>query len=193
MRRHLVFVGCEAGKTRARFEWKRVRHCTELPWPAPGASLTMNYKLPAEALANIAVNRLVTELCDRVLIYADDLSKQSDGWRIHKGSYENASFMHEGKFWGNFREIQYVRIRERQLPEGVKFIQCKIDPGTDQSASWGPGIALVWKDRVVKFYLRPGKSEFGVFDGRSERLIGDSRRWQTILPENGDRRSDCFL
>jgi len=51
------FVGFETGRTEARFPWKRVRHCADLPWPPPGASLTMNYKLLPEALEQVAAGR----------------------------------------------------------------------------------------------------------------------------------------
>ncbi len=49
-----------------------------------------------------------------------------------------------------------------------------LDVGTDRSASWGPGIALVFEDRVVKFHFRPGGGaygeypSFGAFDGGVE-------------------------
>ncbi len=167
------FVDYQVGKTEARFAWKRVRHCTDLPWPAPGVSLTMNYKLPDEALASVAMARLVTLLADRELLCADDLATQSSDWKMHRSDQEKASFIHEGKFGQICAKANTCVYAERLLPAGVKIVQCKIDPGTDESASWGPGIALVWKNRVVKFYLRPGKKEFGIFDGQSERQIGE--------------------
>jgi hypothetical protein len=57
---------------------------------------------------------------------------------------------------------------ERALPAGVKAVQGAVDPGTDKSASWGPGLALVWPQRVVKFYLRPGKGILGISDNGGE-------------------------
>ncbi len=50
-----AFVGCEVGKTEARFPWKRRRYSAELPWPAPGASLKLRFKPPQGMLDGIAV------------------------------------------------------------------------------------------------------------------------------------------
>ena len=47
------FVDYEIGKTQPRLPWKRVRPCAELPWPPPGAALTMNYRLPPAALKQL--------------------------------------------------------------------------------------------------------------------------------------------
>lgn len=44
------FVDYRIGKTKPRFPWKRKRHSQDLPWPPPGASLTLNFKLLSEQL-----------------------------------------------------------------------------------------------------------------------------------------------
>jgi len=166
------FVDYEIGKTKARFSWKRVRHCADLPWPPPGVSLTMNYNLPAEAAESITVARLATPSSDRVSLIADDLATQNDDWQIHRAEHEKCSFINEGKFGQICAKANTCVYAQRKLPAGAKLVQCKIDPGTDGSASWGPGIALIWPNRAVKFYLRPGQGQFGVFDGAGERLLG---------------------
>jgi hypothetical protein len=38
------FAGFDAGGTKARLEWKRVRHADGLPWPPPGASLVLRFE-----------------------------------------------------------------------------------------------------------------------------------------------------
>ena len=47
------FTGYEIGKTEARFPWKRVRHCDDLPWPPPGAALKLNFRLPPSAAKDL--------------------------------------------------------------------------------------------------------------------------------------------
>lgn len=37
------YMGFEVGKTVAPFEWKRVRHSENRPWPCPGVSLTLKF------------------------------------------------------------------------------------------------------------------------------------------------------
>ena len=39
----------EVGATQERFPWKRVRYAADLPWPPPGASLTLRFVPPAAA------------------------------------------------------------------------------------------------------------------------------------------------
>ena len=40
------FAGFETGKTKARLDWKRVRHSDNLPWPPPGVSLVLRFERP---------------------------------------------------------------------------------------------------------------------------------------------------
>lgn len=169
------FVGFEVGKTQARFPWKRVRHSADLPWPPPGASVTMNYKLPPEALEQVAAGRPTVDVTDRKRLVTDDMQVKSDAWTLHEADHDRASFMNEGKFAEIYAPANTCVYAERKLPPGVRVVQCRIDPGTDKSASWGPGIAVVWPDRTVKFYLRPGPGhgQFGVSDGRSEQTVGE--------------------
>jgi len=44
-----AFVSLQVGRTRERFAWKRKRHAADLPWPSPGASLTLNFKGPSNS------------------------------------------------------------------------------------------------------------------------------------------------
>src|SRR5690606_27756626 len=63
---------------------------------------------------------------------------------------------------------------ERELPEETAVVELTVDTGTDRSASWGPGIALVFDDLVIKFHLRPGGDaatstpQLGLWDGEQE-------------------------
>jgi hypothetical protein len=41
------FLDYTVGKTSARFPWKRVRYSADLPWPPPGAALTVRFAPPA--------------------------------------------------------------------------------------------------------------------------------------------------
>src|SRR5579872_17458 len=46
-------VGFETGRTKARFEWKRVRYSADLPWPPPGVSLSLKFEPPGEELKGV--------------------------------------------------------------------------------------------------------------------------------------------
>ena len=50
------FVDFETGDTKERFPWKRKRYSADLPWPAPGKSLTLNFKVPTDRLAGLTLS-----------------------------------------------------------------------------------------------------------------------------------------
>jgi hypothetical protein len=171
--RAFAFAGYEVGQTEERFAWKRVRHSADLPWPPPGKSLRLKFKLAGEALEQVTARRVSGGAGDRELVASDDPEAPWENWRIYTSSHEGSSFMHEGRLGEIYARGNTCVYAERDLPGGVEVVQCLVDSGTDFSASWGPGIALVWSDRVLKFYLRPGKKQFGIFDGAGERLTGE--------------------
>ncbi len=41
-------------------------------------------------------------------------------------------------------------LTERPLPPGVTLVECGVYSGSDKGASWGPGIALVWKNKPLR-------------------------------------------
>jgi hypothetical protein len=63
---------------------------------------------------------------------------------------------------------------QRSLPPGAAMVVSRIDQRTDQGASWGPGMTLVWpKGQVLRVNLR-AEGRFGVDDGRRQFLEGVS-------------------
>jgi hypothetical protein len=53
---------------------------------------------------------------------------------------------------------------ERPLPPGATLVECRVYSGTDQGATWGPGLALRWPDKALRINLR-AEGRFGVDDG----------------------------
>ena len=49
------YAGYEAGKTKARFAWKRIRYSSGAPWPPPGAALTLRFEPPEDRLKGFVV------------------------------------------------------------------------------------------------------------------------------------------
>lgn len=69
----------EVGKTKERFAWKRVRHAADLPWPPPGASLTLNFKAPASSqLGNVTVS-VHYEMYDGIPLVSKWITLQNGG------------------------------------------------------------------------------------------------------------------
>lgn len=159
------------GRIEKRFDWKRKRYSADLPWPAPGVTLSMDYRLTAEAIHDTD-SKLLASTEGRSLLLSEDFERLGGHWTVHQTRHERSSFANEGKTGEIYTPANTCVYAERKLPEGVRLVQCFVDTGTDRSASWGPGIAVVFEHRVIKFYLRPGKDEFGIYDGGGERTAG---------------------
>ncbi len=172
------FTGFEVGIPEKRFEWKKVRHCApDAEWPPKGVKLQMNYQL-----SDVSPEDLITlsqgSSIGRREIYHDDFSTMADVWRIRTSpTHERSSFFNEGKPGEIYTPNNTAVYAEYKLPAGTGLVETSIDAGTDRSGFWGPGIALIWKDRTIKFNMRPGNESgakntgawrFTVFDGKKE-------------------------
>lgn len=160
-------TGVSTGRTEARFAWKPRREwlSTEAPWPPPGVHVTFDYAATEAALEAVAAEGNAR----REVLIEDDFAKLAPEWKVHASSASpRSSFQNEGKPGEIMTFENSAVFAERALPAGVKVVQCLVSPGTDKSASWGPGLTLVWPNRVVKFYLRPGKGILGATDAGGE-------------------------
>ncbi len=73
------WTGFEIGPTRERFAWKRVRYAADLPWPPPGASLTLHFKAPpASDLDGITVS-IHYEMYDGIPLLCKWLTVENHG------------------------------------------------------------------------------------------------------------------
>ncbi len=160
-------VEVKTGKTEARFPWKPRREWMSSAgaWPPPGVRVTFVYAPSADAL-ELAATGTNTE---REVLLDESFAKLSPQWKVHaSGASVRSSFQSTGKA-GEITALENTAVfAERALPGGVKMVECLIDPGTDRSASWGPGLTLLWPNRVIKFYLRPGKATVGITDNGAE-------------------------
>ncbi|NND06387.1 MAG: hypothetical protein HKN87_08400 [Saprospiraceae bacterium] len=172
------FYDFKVGIPDRRMEWKQVRHHAPMAdWPAPGIRLQMDYRLgdihPEDVLTISEESSM-----GRKVIYLDDFSQLSREWTVHSSSsHERSSFVNEGKPGEIYTPNNTAVFAEYSLPSGTGLVETSLDVGTDKSGLWGPGIALLWQDRSVKFNLRPGNEagtpntgawRFIVFDGQKE-------------------------
>ncbi len=172
------FTGFKIGTPEKRLEWKQVRHTVpNVQWPPNGVKLQMDYQL-----TDVASEDLITlakeSSTGRREIYRDDFATMKAVWNIRKsGSHERSSFVNEGKPGEIYTPNNTAVFAEYKLPEGTGLVETSIDAGTDVSGFWGPGIALLWNDKTIKFNMRPGNESgsknngawrFTVFDGKRE-------------------------
>lgn len=160
------FTNLKIGRTEARFPWKKRLEWmpADVPWPPPGVSLTLEFQAPpgfGQAARPMKV------------LLADDFTSLSPEWKLQLSKkHSRTSFQNEGKVGEIMAYENTTAFAERPWPAGATAVQCQIDPGTDRSASWGPGLALVFSNGVVKLNLRPGKGNFGVLSRDGEHEVG---------------------
>lgn len=216
----MQLVGYEVGKPTERMAWKRVRHhAPDVSWPPKGVYLRMDYAMPQpskERIQQLAAGYLFAERAQvgddliapaapasdfgRTRLLSDDFAVLDPAWTIHLSkAHPRCSFENEGKVGEILAPANVAVYAERTLPAGTRQVEATIDCGTDQGASWGPGIALVFGERTVHFYLRPsggaeiGKPRFGgsnggqAYDWIDERLSLDiSEPWSLRLRVVGE-------
>ena len=167
------FTGFSIGAIEPRVAWKRVRHAApDAVWPPAGVRLSLDFIEPENDAASpdSESTPLASEL-GRPLLFAttfDDL----EGWERHAA--DGSTVQNEGKAGEILAPANAACFVERALPEGTKLVELKLDVGTDRSKSWGPGMAVRFEGRVLKFHFRPAGNAydsvamFGAFDGERE-------------------------
>ena len=164
------FIGFETAKPTERMGWKRVRHhAPGVKWPPEGVSLRLDFAWPLESLRG----ELPSD-ATRKLAWDDRFDQLDPLWRVSKPEGDATSFQQEGKAGAIHARPGTHCFAERKLTEETGLVEVVIHPGTDTDTSWGPGLALVFPDRVVEVNLRPGdRGEHGQFelrDNGNERL-----------------------
>ncbi|MCX6884302.1 MAG: hypothetical protein NTX27_04595 [Verrucomicrobia bacterium] len=160
------FTGFKTGRTTARFPWKKRTEWmpADAPWPPPGVSLTLEFQSP-DGFGGVDQ--------PREAMVSDDFTELSKEWKLFLSKKDaRTSFQNEGKPGEIMARENTHAFAERSWPQEATTVECQVDPGTDKSASWGPGIALVFGEKVVRFYLRPGHGCFGLLGGDGEKELG---------------------
>ena len=160
----LQYAGYEVGDIKPRFAWKpRKEWMTSNPtWPPKGKELVLTYKADDQLLRRLEA-RFASSDNRQTIVKADFMKSIPAGWSVvtSQSNKENA-FENEGKPGEILVPANTCAYAEHALPANTEQIIAKINPGTDQSASWGPGLAWVFDKKTVKTYLRTVDSKFGV-------------------------------
>ncbi len=165
-------TGYKLAETKERFAWKKRSEWmpVDLPWPPPGKQLIFSYKLDDEVISVLAANSVSD--ASRPVLFVDNFEKQNNQWsRFESKADARNSFINEGKPGEIMALANTAVFADREIQEGAVIFMAKINPGTDKSSSWGPGIGLVFENKVVKINLRPGKNEFGFYEDDEEEKI----------------------
>jgi len=173
----LQFVGSESGRIEPRFAWQQIRHhAPDVRWPPAGVHLQLHFVIPASAAVASAAAGLASDVA-RTCLFEDRFQDRDESWTMHSSTtHARSSFVNEGKIGEIYTPANTAVFAQRRVSPATRLVELTLDAGTDTSASWGPGVALAWDKKVIKFYLRPGAraeaaAQFGVWDGTHELLI----------------------
>ena len=155
-----------------RFPWEKRASWMprNMPWPLPGKELVFRYKLDDTAISLMAGKSLTDE--KRAVLVNDEFQTRNDRWKIYASpSDERNSFINEGKS-GEIMALANTSVyADQPVAEGAKVFLAKLDPGTDKSTVWGPGIGLVCKERVIKMNLRTVSRQLRFYDGLNDNMV----------------------
>lgn len=180
----LQYIGYESGPIKAAFGWKQVRHhATDANWPPKGTYLRLDFRMPAATAVKNSGQALPSSF-GRDQLAQSNFTQLEKNWKlIHSDLHERSSFQNEGKIGEIYTPERTSVYLEQAWPAGAALVETTIDAGTDESKDFGPGVALVWPDKTVKFYLRPGGNDyddgvpmFGLWDGEKEHRAAGGRQ-----------------
>lgn len=157
------YVGYEESAIQKRFEWKPRKEwiSSDPVWPPKGKMLTLKYQADDALLA--ALSNRYAYADTRELLMNDSFDRLSDKWEIQvSASNKSNSFTNEGKTGEILVNANTASFAESTLSPETEVLITRINPGTDKSAGWGPGIAWVFHNKTIKYYLRTAENKFGV-------------------------------
>ena len=109
-----------------------------------------------ETKHDVPVARVIDVYRDRVLLFEDhfDRGVLAEPWKAVVSSRAQTSLKIDKGHVAIDAPANNCALIERPLPPGVTLAQCAVFSGTDKGASWGPGLALAWKNKSLRINLR---------------------------------------
>jgi len=159
----LQFSGYSIGEPQERLAWKRVRYSSSSPWPPKGVRLEFKFKFPMNQLLGP-----IPSTAGRDLLWSDSFENLNKEWTVTKSTRdERISFQNEGKAGEIYALANTHCFATRQVSANTQLVEIHLDAGTDLDSSWGPGLALLFSNRIIEVNLRPGdRGEHGHFELR---------------------------
>ena len=167
MQADTMALRCVGHKTEAikpRFTWNpRKEWMSSNPaWPAKGKELIFTYKAD-NALIKRIENLYAKDDKREVIVDADFTTTMPNGWKIVTSKSNAANtFGNEGKPGEILVPANSSSYAESNIPTNTEVLVARINPGTDKSTNWGPGLAWIFNNKTIKLYIRTAEAEFGV-------------------------------
>ena len=157
-------TGYETELIKPRFDWKPRKEwmSTDPVWPAKGKELIFSYKAD-DALIKRIQNLYSSNESRKIYTDADFTTTMPEGWKIVTSKSNGANtFVNEGKAGEILIPANTSSFAEKEIPANTEILIAKINPGTDKSASWGPGMTWVFNNKTIKAYIRTSENKFSV-------------------------------
>ncbi len=166
----------EIGEIEERFAYKKRSEwlSRDLPWPPKGKRVDLFFEPPLETFVASAGEKLFNE---------EFLDELDSSWTIHLSDLSpRISVSNEGKPGEIYAPTETCAYLERDWVEGAEALEVRLDVGDEERAnSWGPGMALVFDDRVLSLVARPHSRQFEFCENGDERLVGSFDRAKDVL------------
>ena len=109
---------------------------------------------------------------NRELILDDrfDRERLGDPWRVVLSSRPDTTLKLHSRAIAIEAAANTCAFAQRPLPPETAIVECRVSSGSDRGASWGPGLALVWPDKLLQFQLR-SDGGMGISDGAKETVV----------------------
>jgi len=167
------YTGYSIRDIEKRFEWKKRMDWLpkDMPWPPEGKTLTMTYTAD-DATISTLLGKMDSDM-NREVLLEDKFTVLPSTWKIFtSGASDRSSFINEGKAGEIMAMSNTAVYAEHSLPAGTRVIKCKLNNGTDISASHGLGMIAVFPKKTVRLAYT-GTYGLAFFDGKKQ---NNSRR-----------------
>ncbi len=154
------------------FQWATLfKPSEEIPvQPARGWLLIIDeqkHEIPASADAYSSRNLLLEDRFDG--------DRLREGWGMQLSAQPNTRLgIHQGQLLFD-TTANGAAFVERPLPAGATLVECRVFSGTDDGASWGPGLCVVWPQKSLRINVR-SDGRFGVDDGATQVFGGTTTK-----------------
>lgn len=129
------FAAFETGKTKARFNWKRVRRADDLPWPPPGASLILRFERPDRKGIAVLVHY---EMYDGIPLLAKWLEVRNGSERAVTVSTFTSEILAAVEYESQVESAGAASNPYIQVETDYSFIATHPGSGIDKIGHWVP-------------------------------------------------------
>lgn len=159
----MTFTGYTEQPIGVRFDWKPRREWMALDpaWPPKGREVILGFEIGDPLVEKLAA-RYASD-ANRTVILDDPFMNLAPEWtvKVSKSNTENL-FVNEGKAGEILVPANTAIYGERVAGNETEVAQVRIFPGTDRSATWGPGLAWIFDKKTVRLNLRTGEGKFSL-------------------------------